>query len=128
MNQRYTIVGVVIVVASVAAFFTLRQSSISYTSIKPARESGSRVQIAGQWVKDDKFGYNASSNLFSFTMKDDAGEIIPVEYRGAKPNNFELAEKVVVTGRIEGEVFLASNILTKCPSKYEGSGADLKKM
>ena len=41
-----------------------------------------------------------------------------VEYNGAKPRDIERSEKIVITGRMEGEVFKASKILMKCPSKY----------
>jgi cytochrome c-type biogenesis protein CcmE len=50
--------------------------------------------------------------------------LIPVELIGAKPNNFEAAVSVVVKGRIDDGVLKASNVLTKCPSKYEGQPTD----
>jgi cytochrome c-type biogenesis protein CcmE len=31
-----------------------------------------------------------------------------------------------VKGRIDGSTLKASNVLTKCPSKYEGNANDLK--
>jgi cytochrome c-type biogenesis protein CcmE len=48
---------------------------------------------------------------------------------GAAPNNFELATSVVAKGRYvaEGDYFHATEVLTKCPSKYEATGAEVKK-
>lgn len=43
-----------------------------------------------------------------------------VVYKGTKPNNFEIATNVVVTGKFENGYFHATDVLTKCPSKYEG--------
>ena len=41
-------------------------------------------------------------------------------YEGAMPNNFESATSIVVTGSYQNGYFHAKDILTKCPSKYEG--------
>ena len=46
---------------------------------------------------------------------------------GAEPNNFKMAESVVAKGKIKDGYFHASEVLTKCPSKYEGDGKDVKK-
>ena len=37
----------------------------------------------------------------------------------AKPHDFEKSEKVVLTGKVEGDQFIASSVLLKCPSKYK---------
>jgi cytochrome c-type biogenesis protein CcmE len=52
-------------------------------------------------------------------MKDFNGTELKVMYKGAIPNNFESSTSVVVTGKYTNGVFRASDILTKCPSKYE---------
>ena len=46
---------------------------------------------------------------------------------GAKPNNFEMAENVVAKGKVMDNYFHAKEVLTKCPSKYEGKGQDVQK-
>ncbi len=46
--------------------------------------------------------------------------MLPVVYKGVKPDTFEQGESVVAEGRLGSDgVFQASNILVKCPSKYE---------
>ena len=60
-------------------------------------------------------------------MKDEIGEVIQVEYQGARPNNFDIAESIVVKGLFEDKQFIANEILTKCPSKYEGNADQLRK-
>jgi len=50
-----------------------------------------------------------------------------VVFDGAKPNNFEIANAVVVKGRYEEGYFHANEILTKCPSKYEADAESVKK-
>ena len=70
--------------------------------------------------------YDSKSNQFFFTLRDTSGAEMPVVLDGAKPNNFELALAVVATGTIEGDHFHATNVLTKCPSKYESDGKELQ--
>ena len=57
-------------------------------------------------------------NYFSFNLKDKEGEVRKVVFRGTKPTDFERSEQVVLTGKMNGDEFLASKILIKCPSKY----------
>jgi cytochrome c-type biogenesis protein CcmE len=58
-------------------------------------------------------------------MKDDNNDQMKVVLDGAKPNNFEIANAIVVKGRYEDGVFHASECLTKCPSKYEGTATKI---
>ncbi|MFN5363918.1 MAG: cytochrome c maturation protein CcmE [Bacteroidota bacterium] len=37
----------------------------------------------------------------------------------AKPQDFERSESIVLTGEMSGDVFQASEMLLKCPSKYK---------
>jgi len=106
--------GVIIV----AVVFALDSQQI-YMLFDDAVLSGEQVQVRGTWVKGKGAEYNPEANLFTFTLRDEAGGEMKVHYYDAKPNNFELAEEIVVGGRVENKVFVASNVLTKCPSKYE---------
>lgn len=119
MKSKY-IIGLVLgsIVAVVAVVFAL-QTQKTYVTFPEAVESGRQVQVRGTWVKDKGADYNPSENLFTFTMQDEDGNHMPIRFHDAKPNNFELAEEVVVGGRVENGEFLASDLLTKCPSKYE---------
>jgi cytochrome c-type biogenesis protein CcmE len=42
-----------------------------------------------------------------------------VVLRASKPQDFERSENIVLTGQMTGETFEASDMLLKCPSKYE---------
>jgi len=111
-----------VVIAGFAALgvSALMSSSVEYTNVDRAEQLGKTVQIVGTWVKERGMEYDQHRNLFSFTLKDQQGKIVPVVLSGAKPNNFEIAVSVVAKGRMENGVFRASAVLTKCPSKYEG--------
>jgi cytochrome c-type biogenesis protein CcmE len=51
-------------------------------------------------------------------MTDQKGAERMVTYKGAKPQDFEKSEQVVVIGKIVDDKFEASSLLLKCPSKY----------
>lgn len=125
MKPKY-IIGMILagVIAVVAVTFALN-SQQTYVTLTQAVESGNKVQVRGTWVKEKGADYNAAENIFRFTIRDEAGKTMPVEYREAKPNNFELAEEIVVGGRVENGMFMAKTLLTKCPSKYEATTIDV---
>lgn len=121
---KWIISGIAIAGLAWAGYSALDSSSIEYTNVQRAQQLGKTVQIVGTWVKEKGATYDAPSNTFSFTMKDEQGKEIPVQLAGAKPNNFEIAVSVVAKGHVDNGVFKASHVLTKCPSKYEGQPAD----
>jgi cytochrome c-type biogenesis protein CcmE len=126
MKPRYLIGGAIALVFVIVAALSLDNSKIEYTNLNYAQTSGKRVQVKGAWVKDKGCTYNSSANTFTFVMRDDNNAEVKVVHNGAKPNNFELAESIVVKGRVENGVMQADHILTKCPSKYEGNGTQVK--
>ncbi|OZC01922.1 cytochrome c maturation protein CcmE [Rubricoccus marinus] len=89
-----------------------------YETFTEASTSGRDAHVAGTWLPTQPVAYDPGANTFTFTMADEDGTTRRVIYANPKPANFEDAEKVVVEGRMEGEVFMADNILVKCPSKY----------
>ncbi|MCS7176924.1 MAG: cytochrome c maturation protein CcmE [Candidatus Kapabacteria bacterium] len=120
VRARYWLGGMALVGFVALGISALEQTSVHYASIAEAIQSGRRVQVKGTWVREVEPAYDARTNTFRFVLQDEAGTRIPVVYAGAKPNNFELAESVVVRGKVENGEFRATDILTKCPSKYEG--------
>ncbi len=125
MNQRYIIGGIIILLFIGLAIFSFNDKKVGYADIETAAKTGEMVQVSGIWLKDLQTEYNSERNEFVFHLKDDNGTETKVVYGGAKPNNFELADKVVIKGVYEEGYFKASQILTKCPSKYEGKEEDL---
>ncbi len=121
--KRKHIIALVVAVAFIGiAAFALIDNKVDYSDFEKAASSGRRTQVSGTYDKDKGAQYDANSNTFSFFMKDRAGHEMPVKYAGMKPNNFEIAPSVVCVGKVESGVFEATDIQTKCPSRYEGSG------
>ncbi|MFT5516231.1 MAG: cytochrome c-type biogenesis protein CcmE [Rhodothermales bacterium] len=117
-----TIFGVVFLVAFTGLLLTsFGQQVGGYMDFEQAAASGKSAHVVGMWVDDQPFAYNPSSNIFSFSMSDESGNVRRVSYANPKPANFEDAEKLVIEGYADGPDFVAENILVKCPSKYEAA-------
>ncbi|ARA93382.1 MAG: cytochrome c maturation protein CcmE [Bacteroidetes bacterium] len=96
-----------------------------YMDFTQAAETGARAHVVGYWVEEQPVRYDQQRNVFSFHMRDEHGTVREVHYLNPKPANFEDAEKLVVEGSMQGDVFVAEHILVKCPSKYnDTSGLD----
>lgn len=127
MNKKYIIGLAIAVVFIVVAIFSIDSNSIEYANFNEAIANGKTVQVTGAWVKDKPTQYEPQKNLFTFYMKDKKNKELKVVFEGPKPQNFNIANYFVVTGKYQNNIFYASDILTKCPSKYEGKIEDLKK-
>ncbi len=123
MNLKIIIGGIIIVAAVVFGALSFMESNVEYVTFDKAMISNKKVQVKGVWMKDMESKFDASTRQFLFFMKDENGKEQQVIYGGARPNNFEIADAIVVKGKYESGVFIASEILTKCPSKYEANSA-----
>lgn len=109
--------------------FTQSSKDVStYATFSVAQQGDKKVKVGGQLIKEKDITYNPDINpyLTTFYMIDADGEERKVVLSMAKPQDFELSEQVVVTGKMEGEVFMADEILVKCPSKYKTEEIYLK--
>ncbi|MFA6571845.1 MAG: cytochrome c maturation protein CcmE [Bacteroidota bacterium] len=127
MKIKYIIGGVVIVIFVVIALVSFNSSKIDYSNFAEAKKSGKIVQIIGERLKDPAPKYDAQANILSFVMRDKEANSNIIIFHGPQPNNFDIAPNLVIKGSFSGNEFHASEILTKCPSKYEGSAEELKK-
>jgi cytochrome c-type biogenesis protein CcmE len=122
------IVGVLVVAVGIAlGAVNFLDSNVEYGDFATARRTTKKLQVKGTWMRDMASHFDAQQVKFSFYMKDDNDEVVQVVFSGARPNNFELATSIVAKGKFDGGQFAASDILTKCPSKYEGTSEEVKK-
>ncbi len=75
------------------------------------------IKLAGK-VAPDSIEKSQGGIDWKFTVQN-AGATIPVEYHGAMPDTFKVDADVVVTGTYKDQVFVATNVLAKCASRYE---------
>ncbi|MBI5645796.1 MAG: cytochrome c maturation protein CcmE [Ignavibacteriae bacterium] len=124
MKKRYIIGGLVVLIFLAVGGYSFLNSSIEYATISKAENSGKKVQVTGKWVKEMDARYDSKAHTFTFYMRDEENRVAKVVLTGGKPNNFDIATSIVAKGRYEQGAFHASEVLTKCPSKYEGKPAD----
>jgi len=118
--NRNIIISFILIAVGVLVFSSVSKDVSTYANFKDA-ESGERVKIVGQLSKDKPMEYDPQNkpNEFSFFMKDDKGIETKVVLSKPKPQDFEMSEQIVVTGKLSAGVFEANEILMKCPSKYK---------
>ncbi len=118
--RKSAIIGLITIAICVGVLFSLNADTSSYSSFSEAAKEQREFHVMGHWEKDKGMHYDAQkdANHFEFFMKDEKGLVNKVVYIGAKPQDFERSEKLVLIGEMQNDTFYASKILMKCPSKY----------
>ncbi len=102
----------------------------TYDTIGSAKEKQGRfVHLIARIDKSIPMDYNPAKdpNYLSFVAMDSLGERTKVIYHNTKPAELEQTERVVLEGKMQGDVFECSTILLKCPSKYKDDKKQLEK-
>jgi cytochrome c-type biogenesis protein CcmE len=109
-------------VAAALAIFLLYTSIAGGTtpSLKPSQLAGHDGNVAlGGTVLGPITGDSHAQGL-RFRLRDpDGSATVPVLFHGSKPDLFAKGREVVASGRLKGDVFVATSLSTKCPSKYQ---------
>ncbi|AZQ63232.1 cytochrome c maturation protein CcmE [Flammeovirga pectinis] len=124
------IIGMMISILVVTAGDASQYVDFSEAYSLAADGNSSKVHVIGELQKDKSgnvigIHYDPAKdpNYLAFTLVDDKNIAKKVVCYSppASMRDFEKSEKVVVIGRAKGENqdFIASEILMKCPSKYE---------
>ncbi|KXX71633.1 cytochrome c maturation protein CcmE [Flammeovirga sp. SJP92] len=133
--KKSHIFGLVIIAVMISILVVTAGDASQYVDFSEAYSlaadgNTSKVHVIGELQKDKNgnvigIDYNPAKdpNYLAFTLVDDKNVARKVVCYSppASMRDFEKSEKVVVIGRAkgEGQEFLASEILMKCPSKYE---------
>ncbi|MEL7122602.1 MAG: cytochrome c maturation protein CcmE [Bacteroidota bacterium] len=119
--KKVYIVAIALIAGAIIVLTNIASDVSTYATFKDAVQSGARVKVAGQLSKDKEMVYEpeVDPNYFSFYITDPDGEERKVILAAAKPQDFELSEQIVVTGQMNGNEFMATDLLMKCPSKYK---------
>lgn len=95
--------------------------SLGYASFtQAALQPGKEFHVVGTCDRKRPMRYNPKVNpdLFSFFLTDQNGTQRQVNLHKSKPQDFDKSEQIVLIGTLQDSVFEASDILLKCPSKY----------
>lgn len=123
------IVALAVIAIGIGALTLQAKDVATYANFSDAQKGSEKVKVAGQLAKDKPMVYDPikNPNKFSFYLRDQKGQEVLVNLMKPKPQDFELSEQVVVTGEMQGDVFVAHEILMKCPSKYKDEEIYMKK-
>ncbi|MBA3898660.1 MAG: cytochrome c maturation protein CcmE [Bacteroidetes bacterium] len=119
--KKTHIIGIIIIAIAIGAILSTVTDSSTYVSFAMAQANpNTEYHVVGQLNKEKEINYNpeVDANLFTFYMADNEGVESKVHFSGAKPQDFERSEQIVLTGKYHEGNFVASKILMKCPSKY----------
>ncbi|MEL6718338.1 MAG: cytochrome c maturation protein CcmE [Bacteroidota bacterium] len=127
MKKIYIVVLAMVGVA-MTLLLTASDDVGTYSSFAEAMNTDKKVKIVGQLAKDKPIEYDpaVNPNYTGFYLRDSDGIEHKVALMKAKPQDFERSEQVVLTGKMDGDEFVATEILMKCPSKYKDEEIYLK--
>jgi cytochrome c-type biogenesis protein CcmE len=126
-NKKLIIGGIVILVAVVVLGYAGFMGAATYyyevgeyqAKLADAATPGQTVRISGIVASD----FAREGNLLRFSLLDNGGGTasLKVEYKGTVPETFQAGRQVVVEGTFAPGrgVFVASNVIAKCSSKYQ---------
>lgn len=127
MKAKYIIGAIIIVVFLAWGASAFLKTTVQYVSLTEAIRSPRTVQVMGK-IDFAAVSYNSDKKRLEFAVFDAeakdtaAAPRMPVMYYGVVPGNFDQAKSVVLKGKAENGVFVAEQMLVKCPSKYQGEG------
>ncbi|HMO60646.1 MAG TPA: cytochrome c maturation protein CcmE [Ferruginibacter sp.] len=128
--KKTHIVMLVAIALAISALLLLSADFSTYDTIQSARnKQGKFVHLIASLDKQSPIEYDPATNpnYLSFTAVDSLGGSTKVVYHNTKPAELEHSERVVLKGKMQGEVFECKEILLKCPSKYKDDKEQLKK-
>ena len=121
-KTRYAVVGgiVVIVLIAAAAFLSAGTVATSMSVAEAAADAatGKKVEVTGN-VVDDSYKIAGDTLDFSIYDPDNPSATLPVRYDRGVSATFGNGVTAICTGTLEGGVLRCTQLVTKCPSKYE---------
>lgn len=114
---------VALAVAGVLAVFLLYTAlgGGSIDLLQPSNLAGhaGTVSLTGK-VRGPVSGDAKADGGLRFALHNINGEspLVPIVYHGSVPDLFKVGRDVNLTGHLEGGSFVATQMTTKCPSKY----------
>ena len=118
MNAKSMAALALLVTAAAIGVTSFKKTMTPYISFAEARKATGLVQVHGV-LADKKYVMERDKQFLSFRLKDEQGEVLPVEYHGVIPGNLDQAISIVAIGRYDHGTFTAEQLLVKCPSKYQ---------
>lgn len=121
--MKRTHIAIIIAIAiAIGAIISAMGSFSTYVGFAKAEEHpGTKYTVIGYLDTNQAMSFDAQASIFSFGAIDKEGKKCQVIYNQPKPQDFERSEEITMKGYSNDSVFVAEQILMKCPSKYNES-------
>ena len=119
--KKSHIISLILVAALVGTFIaTFTSTSRSVGFAEAEHMFGEECKISGTLVREEPVMYDPETDptLTVFLMEDKSGARRPVRLMKAKPTGLENSESLDLYGTMKDGEFHATEMLMKCPSKY----------
>jgi cytochrome c-type biogenesis protein CcmE len=106
------------VVGTVISTFSSSSRSVGFATAQA--DPGEEYKMSGTLVREEPVVYDpeVDPNRTEFHMRDKEGNVQRVLLNKPKPTGLENSESVDIYGHFDGATFTATEMLMKCPSKY----------
>lgn len=130
MRAKYIIGGIIIVAFVAWGASSFMQTTVQYVPFETAEKTTRTVQVMGK-IDFDAVQYDEQLKRLEFAIYDPKADKaagasrLDCVYYGVVPGNFDQATSVVLKGKPDSSgMFVADQMLVKCPSKYQGTGGE----
>jgi cytochrome c-type biogenesis protein CcmE len=126
----FILVGIAVAIVGLIVFGFPSSDFSTYDTIDSAKnKQGKYVHLIAKLDKTQPIEYDPikDPNYLSFSITDSLGAKTKVVYHNSKPTELEQSERVVLQGKMQGDVFECQSITLKCPSKYKDDKKQMEK-
>jgi cytochrome c-type biogenesis protein CcmE len=124
VKKRYLLGGGILLAAVAYLLYMSLGSSVSYYVTvseffdRVNELHDTNVRVAGK-IAPDSVDWNSEALELRFNIIE-GGDDMAVLYEGARPSGFKAGSDILVEGKYHSDgIFRASQLILKCPSKYE---------
>lgn len=126
MNTRFLFaIAVACISVIVMVSSAVRETKKAVVSVEELRTEGvdrERIRLGARVTEGEIQVRTRPEREVRFSVRDPGGQsqaIVPVLYRGALPDTLQAGRDVILEGAYKNAEFVASSLMTQCPSKYE---------
>lgn len=117
--KKSHIILIIVVAVLIGGILSTFNDASTFVDFELAEENmGERYTVIGELNKDVEVHFNPRNTMLRFQAIDKNGKERTVYYNQPKPTDFERSEEITMKGFATDTAFIATEILMKCPSKY----------
>ena len=116
--KKTHIILLVLIAAAIVVLISYTGDLSSYETVSSAKQKqGKFVNLIVKMDKTVPVQYDPvkDPNYLKFNVQDSLGGKISVVYHNTMPTDMEKSERLVLKGKVQGDVFECSTIVMKCP-------------